>query len=371
MNWRMVLSVVLKDLVDVVRNPYLLFSIILPIGFSLLFQVIMPNQQEIGRYKMLLYDPEDSRYGIILQEHQSLDILLVASEAEVEKQIKADKEAIGGIVILPGFDAALERGEKPKVKVFVNEKSLGWKQFVFRSIIDDQAWLLVRQEFPIELVWNDKESAESEIQGRVITFDFTYFIMLLLLVTGLIMVGVCVVPMLMVEEKEKHTLEVLLVAPGGPMEITAGKGLVGLVYSLLVAGLLLALNNGFVGNWQVTLLTVVLGALFTTGIGLLIGMALKILQQVYTVSSVVMLVLIFPTMVSIFGLPEPFSAILYLFPTYYLNQLLIISLSGSATLSNIAPRLTILAVSVFLVFFAVIWMLHRERNWYWQTSRNQ
>jgi hypothetical protein len=146
------------------------------------------------------------------------------------------------------------------------------------------------------------------------------------------------------------------------MEIAIGKGLVGLAYSLLVAGVLLALNNNFVGNWLLTLLAVVLGALFTVGVGLLSGIALKVMHQVYSIASVIMLGLLLPTFVGMFGLPQPFNLLLYLFPTYYLNQLLIISSTGSATLSNTAPRLAALAVSVVLTFAAVIWMLRRERK---------
>ena len=52
-----------------------------------------------------------------------------------------------------------------------------------------------------------------------------------------------VVPLLLVEEKEKRTLDFLLASPASLKEIVAGKALTGVAYTVLIAGLLLFVNR--------------------------------------------------------------------------------------------------------------------------------
>ena len=93
----------------------------------------------------------------------------------------------------------------------------------------------------------------------------------LLLILTFGMTGAFVVPLLIVEEKEKRTLDFLLSSPASLNEIIAGKALTGVVYTRLIAGLLLGINRQSIQNWPLTLLTVVLGLLFVVGVGLVIG----------------------------------------------------------------------------------------------------
>ena len=83
------------------------------------------------------------------------------------------------------------------------------------------------------------------------------FPLLLLITFG--MSGALVVPLLLVEEKEKRTLDFLLTSPASLTEIVTGKALTGVVYSALIAGVLLAINHKLIGNWPLTLLTLLLG----------------------------------------------------------------------------------------------------------------
>jgi len=89
--------------------------------------------------------------------------------------------------------------------------------------------------------------------GNAATFDYSSYLVTLFLSMGLIITGVYVVPAILVEEKEKHTLEAVLVTPASFPDLVAGKALVGIVYSLLSAGIVLLLNHGFSGNPAATL----------------------------------------------------------------------------------------------------------------------
>ncbi|MFZ6026399.1 MAG: ABC transporter permease [Chloroflexota bacterium] len=362
MNWRVVFSIVRKDMVDAVKNYYLLFCIVLPIGMALLFQLVMPNEEEMAHLKVALYAPETSRLALLVQGYAGVEVVAVPAADEVVERVENDKTITGGLVLPPGFDATLSAGEKPVVKAYLSPRASPIQQSVFRGMVTDQAWLLVRQDFPIELLWDSEQTIEGKQHGPQSGLDIDTYLLMVMLLMGLAMIGTFVVPSLMVEEKEKHTLDALLVSPGGPLEVTAGKAIVGMIYSLLVAGILLAMSDGFAGNWPFTVLAVILGALFIVNVGLLMGTAFKVMNQVNAFSSFVMLLLIFPSWMGMFALPEPLAVLVNFVPTYYIAKIATLAIAGNATFANTASYLAILAVCVVAAFAGVTWALRRERK---------
>src|SRR4030042_1156717 len=125
---------------------------------------------------------------------------------------------------------------------------------------------------PVKLVWSQsvpQEEPSSENGFRKEGFRMDSYLLVMFLVMSLTMTGSFVVPLLMVEEKEKHTMEFLLVSPVTPAEIAVGKAFTGLAYSGLGAAILIALNHGWSGNWPLTILTVFIGSFFLVSVGLL------------------------------------------------------------------------------------------------------
>ena len=90
---------------------------------------------------------------------------------------------------------------------------------------------------PARLTWVDvaKEEGGQPQAG----FNLNQMLLPLLLLITFGMSGALVVPLLLVEEKEKHTLDFLLTSPATLTEIVTGKAITGVVYSLLIAGVLL------------------------------------------------------------------------------------------------------------------------------------
>jgi ABC-type Na+ efflux pump permease subunit len=87
----------------------------------------------------------------------------------------------------------------------------------------------------------------------------------------LAVIGMALVPLLMIEEKEAHTFDAMLVSPARYTQIVAGKALVGLVYCLIAAAVLLTLYNHFFVHWGVVILAVLVTSAFTVALGLLLG----------------------------------------------------------------------------------------------------
>src|SRR6185369_1617372 len=189
----------------------------------------------------------------------------------------------------------------------------------FRRLLDQTVRSFAKQPEPVQIVWVDIDKEVSEQAPRGTSLDQLLLPLLLILTLG--MIGAFVVPLLIVEEKEKRTLDFLLSSPASLNEIIAGKALTGVVYTLLIAGLLLGLNRKFIHNWPLTVLTIVVGLLFVVGVGLVVGSLLKNTMQVNTWASVVLIVLMAPSFPSL-GITAWFDRAMRFIPTYYLTEAL-------------------------------------------------
>ena len=356
MQPRIILAIAKKDIVDAVKNAYILFALILPVGMSVLFSFMLPKDRPLD---IVIYDAGQSRLVELLQGNTALQLIPANSVDEVSQRVK--EGALGGLALPDDFDAAVATGKTPELRVYYNGRRALGEQTALRQILESALRAMAGQTMPARLVSFDvTSSGQGEARQE---FDLNSFYLVLLLVMALCMVGTFIVPTILVEEKEKCTLQAVLVSPASYADLVTGKALVGLFYSLLIALLLLLLNKGFAGNAAVTILAVVLGSLFLVLVGLLMGALFSTMTQVNTWSSIVMLALLIPAMFILPPQPPaPFSTITRLIPTSYMADAISIGLSGRATLGNVGLDLLVLAVATVIVAVAVLWALRRERR---------
>jgi ABC-2 type transport system permease protein len=259
---------------------------------ALLLGMLMPSQKDIENMAVVVYDPEGSRLTANLEKIPNLNLIRAASADSVATEV--EQKGVGGFAIPAGFDAAVDAGQQPELTVYLNNKKGGGMTSSFQSLLYDQAWRL-SGDLPVKLNYYGMSTAgasQDTPQGNV---NLGQYMLGMFLVIGLAMAGAFVVPTLVVEEKEKHTLEALLVSPATTAEVVAGKALVGLFYCLLEAGILILLNKGWAGNWPFTLAALLIGSLFVVALGLFMGSLFRTTHQVNTWSSIMMLVLMMPS----------------------------------------------------------------------------
>jgi ABC-2 type transport system permease protein len=357
MTLGVVTAITRKDVVDAIRNRYLLTALITPLFVALLFRVLLPGVNSRSLLTLVVHDSGNS--ALIAQLRKTPQMSLVeagsadATASEVEK-----RKAIGGLVVPFNFDSDVTAGKQPELTIYVNNKKSSFEQAAFRRLLDQQVQSLVKHPEPVRLVWIDVEKETNEQTRGGLGLDQMLLPLLLIMTLG--MTGAFVVPLLIVEEKEKRTLDFLLASPASLKEIIAGKALTGVAYSLLIAGLLLATNHQLVGNWLLTLLTILLGQVSVVAIGLFMGSLFNNTMQVNTWASFVLLVLLAPSFPSL-GLPAPVDTAMHLIPTYYLTEALKLSLAGSAS-SQIWGHLAAVLICTVVAFFAAAWALHRRHN---------
>jgi len=357
MNARVVSAIMRKDVMDAIKNQFILGFLALPIIVSLLFRVIFPDSSA-NSLTVVVHDPGSSRLVTALQQMPDVQILEVASDDQVVESVRENR-AVGGLVIPSSFDSAVEAGDQPELTAYLNYQQGEVKRRIFQRLMQQQIATL--RPPPASIVWTDIDAPESEAQSS--SYLIENFILVVMLVFPIATTGVMMIPLLLIEEKEKHTLSFLLVSPASTTDVVIGKALTGLIYGLAITGVVVALNQGWKGNWPVTFLALFLGSLFTIPVGLLLGTFFRNAMQLNTWVTVPVVLLMLPSWISTGQVPPPvLGAVMRLIPTYYLVDTLNLSLAGEASIAQVWGNLAILFGSTIIAFVAAVWALRRERK---------
>lgn len=177
-------------------------------------------------------------------------------------------------------------------------------------------------------------------------------------------IGTIFIPTLLIEEKEKKTLRMLLVTPASFGDILAGKLLGVLVFQLAMTFVVLAILGGFSGAVPLVVLYVLLGACLSLSLGLLFGSLFNSVQSAGTVAGLVSIIYIVS---GIFVGPlgellgnGPVLQIARFIPTYYLADGITNASQNLGSLGSNLLDIGIILVST-VVFLAIsAWALCRQ-----------
>jgi ABC-2 type transport system permease protein len=355
MNFSVVSAITRKDVVDAIRHRYLLTALLTPLLVALLFRVMLPGGDGRTILKVVVHGAGGSTLITELRDTARIGVIEAASVDAMAGEVARSK-AIGGLVVPPNFDADLAAGKQPQLTVYINNERTVFEQAAFRRLLDQIVRSVAKQPEPANLVWVDVGESKQEEIRRGTGLDQMLLPLLLLLAFG--MTGAFVVPLLIVEEKEKRTLDFLLSSPASLNEIIAGKALTGAVYTVLIAGILVGINRQHIQQWPLTLLTMLVGLVFVVGVGLVIGSLLKNTMQVNTWASLVLIVLLVPSFPSI-GFSGWFDKAMRVVPTYYLTEALKLSMAGTMS-QRLWVYLAVLLGCTFVVYVAAAWALRRR-----------
>jgi len=136
-----------------------------------------------------------------------------------------------------------------------------------------------------------------------------------------IMAGISITAMMIAEEKEKRTLEVLLLSPATPREIFLGKSLV-IFLSIIVSMLILMIIDN--NNWNslpIILLSTILISTFCIIFGIIVGIFSKNQMSTGIVGTPLMFLFLLPPMFSVLGVKQ-MDGIARIVPSYYYLDIL-------------------------------------------------
>jgi ABC-2 type transport system permease protein len=122
----------------------------------------------------------------------------------------------------------------------------------------------------------------------------------------------------LVTEKQKRTLEALIVTPTTLLEVVLAKGILGFSISLAMGLIILALNGAFGGESGLLAMMLALGAVMAAELGLILGSFAKDMSSLFAVWKTGGILLFAPAFIYLF--PEIPQWIGQIFPTYYLVE---------------------------------------------------
>jgi ABC-2 type transport system permease protein len=316
-----------KDIKLVTRETFFLFMIIMPIFMSVALNAALGS---VGTSAPTVEVYGESELIPLLEQEPSIHVVKAHSEEELRNNV-LEGEYDAGVIF--------ESGSPPSV--LVSGKSLLNDRLTIGATIVK----VYREQMGAE----DVVSFDTEIVGGE-GYPLKVRILPFLLIIAA-MVGGLIISSSLVEERELKTLNAVLVTPITPLEVIMAKTLFGLFLGLVLGVIILALNSSLTGGLYLVLLFLILGTLFTVGLGLIGGVLMKNITDLITRMKIVGLFLWFPALVLLFpSIPQWLGMF---FPTYYFVHPILAVTQDGATLSDIWwEGVILLAIDVVVLLFA-------------------
>lgn len=362
------LAVAHKDALDLLLNKSTLGVLVLPILLSLLL-ALLSHLVGSPTSDLLVYNPSGSAVEHVLTNTFS-DARLVHAHAAQEVAAAFDPAGVRpstpyivGLVVPTDYEAALRAGHRPVVVLYLNGEAVSSQQGQrILNAITLYGYQLLSPQGPATVTTIMIHPPPAPKTGKTrLTAFFT-----MLAVLSSMVVGITLLPHLLVEEKERKTLWMLLVSPARLSDIVGGKLLVGMGYQVLLAFVVLAVQQGFRGQVGCVLLFVLLGSALSSMLGLLVGSLLRTMSASGALTGLVALVYLVP---GLFAGPleaafraSPLVQALEVLPTHYLAQGLLDALQNQGTLGGLLLDASILLFCTLGPFALAVWVLRRQAS---------
>lgn len=362
MHLRMIRTIFRKDLLDAIRDARVLVALIVPLGLGLLYGQIFQDEVEVPSASVAYTSVDETMLpeaiGMALGPRVELTFTEFDSPDAVRQQIDG-KDADVGLVVPAGFDAAVAAGQMPTLTV-IHRDTPGYGSSIVLGALDGALRQMAGQQPPAQI---DRDVLATESLSAQSIFDkvgLRPYFLLAVVVMLIAMVAMLAVPVILSEEREKKTLDALVMV-ASYADVIVAKALVGLAYVAASVTILLAITRLVPSNPAMFVGAIFLFSLVLIGFGLLIGGLFRNANQVNTWSGFLMMPVIAPAFIVGLDLPRAVQVILDVLPTSQASKLLINGLTGEALFANAWLSFLVLAVWVVIAYAALLFTLSRQR----------
>lgn len=302
MSARRILALAKKSLDP--RNPYLVFALLAPFIYAAIFQFIFNLGKDEPR--LAVYEEGEPRVVAALEGNEGLRLRVAESERDLRRLVENKKVDLGVVIDREDLKR-LEAGEEVSLEVFVNGESLARNRSVALAALMDalRGFSPGAPKVSVETVRLGEERPLSVMEM------FLPFIIIIVIVVGAYFLPAS----FLVTEKEKRTLEALLVTPVSLAEVLIAFGLTGLLISLGMGIVLLLLTVG-IPNPLLILGVFIPGSVLAAEWGLLMGLASRDQTTMVAYMKSINIFIIGPALFVVF--PSWPQWIARVFPTYYI-----------------------------------------------------
>jgi ABC-2 type transport system permease protein len=372
MHPRIIRAIARKDALDLLLNKQTLVMLLTPILLALFFLGLTWLIGGKSVTQILVYNPDHSSgtvgveqvlKGAIADAH-----LTYASSAEEVTAafgpdgIKKSANYALGLIVPANFEASIQAGRQPELKLYVNGDSINTQQ---RQALVGVLTNYSRAVVSAAPVIVTTATINPPQPGGGLGDFISSFYALAALVSSF-MIGMAIAPTLLIEEKEKKTLHMLMVSPASWSDVIVAKLLVAFAYQILLALIALAITRGYTGQVPLVLLFTFLGAGFSVAVGALVGGLFKTqgASSAFTgVGSFLYLIPIF--FVGSFGAMFGGGAVgqvVKALPTYWLAEGISNAMGTQSSLGTVVLDSSIVVGSTMLLFLLAVWSLRRQAS---------
>ncbi len=335
MHPRMIGTIFLKDLRDAIRDARVLVAILVPLGLGLFYGAILDDQtvRPSARVVFATAEPTDLDDALVSAVGDTVRLdLRSESDAGAVRRLVGEKEADIGIIVPPGFDGAVRRGERPALDVIVAPEVAVGGQYVAGALEPALERLAGRGSLAeVRVVAEQPPPGQVSLLDRLGLRRYSLLTTLVLLV---VMIAMLAVPVILAEETEKRTLDALVMI-ASYFDVVVAKALVGLVYVAIAVAIQLGLTRLAPADIGMFVAALVVLSVTLIGFGLVLGGLFKNANQINTWSGFLLMPIIVP--VFLVGLPVPrwTDVLLTLFPTSQGTRLAVNGLIGETVFPDV------------------------------------
>lgn len=348
MNLRRVMVLLGKELRYSSNSFIFVFAVVIPVAMTLVVTLLFGSLFS-GKPKLGINDQGSSELTEKLAASDALSSQEYSSDEELRQAVESGSVDLG-LVIPDEFDAALEGGDQAKLDAYVWGESLLKNRAAIATTVVVLVREMVGQQVPVEIVTTSLGDQE-DISWEQRIFPFVVFM-------AIILGGTMVPATSLVNEKQRRTLKALVITPASFGDVLGAKGIFGFLVSLLVAILVLFLNQSLGNQPGLLIGLLALSSLMAAEFGLMLGVFIKDINTLFAVIKGLGIVLYAPAIIYLFpGIPQWIGT---LFPTYYMLGPLMDISQKDAGWSQIATDVYILVALLLLLLGAVVLIARRE-----------
>ncbi len=274
-----------KDLRVLIRQPVNIAATILPPLAFLLVNAL--GAAAVGRSPVALVALDQGAKGQqMAQIIHNADVFRITDATPTQAQTLLNNVDVAAIITIPAdFTQRVNAHLNAPIDVVVNNLNLDFTNDIRRSVPDaiTQFYQAQGNASPIKVTMQEINLRHRDVE--FFQYNVLPTILLLLMISGLINGGLSTA-----REWESRTVKELLLSPVSRGAIIAGKVMAGFVVTFLLGTLVILLGYALGWTqpegvyWLSTLLTIALVSLFSAGLGVAIGAALRRVQIVIAVS---------------------------------------------------------------------------------------
>jgi drug efflux transport system permease protein len=359
--WPSFIAILRKEFIHILRDKGTLsVAIVIPVFQLILFGFI---DQTVRDLPTVVVDQDRS-----VQSRELMDQLRATGTFEIERVTPSSHEARAeivagrarvGIVIPPNFGGKRSRGENVRILVLIDGSDSTASS---QALAAANGLVAAKNLAEVEKVTGARQplSAQPIIlfnpDGRTANYIIPGLIAILLQIVAVVLAAVAIV-----RERERGTLEQLLVTPIHPLGLMLGKlgpylliglGEMSLVLFLMRFGFSVPIRGSLVFLFGIAIIY----TFALLSIGLFVSTRAENQSQAFQMSQMLLLPSIFLSgyIFPFSGLPKPLQLIGYLLPaTHMVTIMRGVVLREAGVLDLLQPVLALLAISVVLIALSV------------------